>query len=45
MEDVRQASADPLVREAMDLFNGSLVNVERLEEGASSEGKGEEKDA
>lgn len=42
-EDVRHASNDPLVREAMDLFNGSLVNVERLQnelpEHSAEEGK------
>jgi DNA polymerase III subunit gamma/tau len=31
-DDMREAANDPLVRAAMDLFNGSLVNVERLPE-------------
>ncbi|HPD29895.1 MAG TPA: DNA polymerase III subunit gamma/tau [Phycisphaerae bacterium] len=29
-EDVRAATSDPMVREAMDLFDGTLVHVERL---------------
>lgn len=28
-EDVKEATADPVVREALDLFDGSLVNVQR----------------
>jgi hypothetical protein len=27
---VKLATSEPLVREAMDLFDGSLVNVERV---------------
>ena len=29
-EEVKQAKAEPLVREALDLFGGTLVNVERV---------------
>ncbi len=29
-EDLKAATSDPMVREAMDLFDGTLVNVERL---------------
>jgi DNA polymerase-3 subunit gamma/tau len=28
-KELKEAASDPLVREALDLFNGSLVNVER----------------
>jgi DNA polymerase III subunit gamma/tau len=31
-EDLRAATSEPLVREAMDLFQGTLVNVERQDE-------------
>jgi len=31
-EEVKKASGDPLVREAMELFDGSLVNVEKMED-------------
>jgi len=27
--DLKEAAADPVVRDALDLFNGSMVNVER----------------
>ncbi|MDM8008493.1 MAG: hypothetical protein QUV05_20335, partial [Phycisphaerae bacterium] len=29
-EDLRAATSDPMVREALDLFDGTLVHVERL---------------
>jgi hypothetical protein len=29
-EDLRAAAADPVVRQALELFDGSLVNVERM---------------
>jgi len=31
-EDLRAATSEPLVREAMDLFQATLVNVERQEQ-------------
>ncbi len=36
-EDVKQAKAEPMVREAIDLFGGTLVNVERVNGGAGGE--------
>lgn len=38
-EDRGRALADPLVRRAMELFDGSLVSVEHLPEPASSDGQ------
>jgi len=31
-DDLREAASEPLVREALDLFQGTLVNVERQSE-------------
>jgi DNA polymerase III subunit gamma/tau len=35
-EDLRAATADPVVRQALELFDGSLVNVERMRKPGSS---------
>jgi DNA polymerase-3 subunit gamma/tau len=40
-EDVRQAKAEPLVREAIDLFGGTLVNVERVGGAPAGEAAGD----
>jgi len=36
-EDVRAAIAEPMVRQALELFEGSLVNVERIRQESSQE--------
>ena len=36
-EDVRTATAEPMVRQALELFAGSLVNVERTRQEVRSE--------
>ena len=44
-DDVKQAKAEPIVREALDLFGGTLVNVERVGGGQPAEAGEEPGDA